>query len=70
MERYNFLLRTSITFINVKNMYIFYITNDILKSRKSETELFPNTIFYFSLLIRVKEVRGVLGVLQKLIIKG
>ena len=32
--------------------------------------LLPDTISFFSLFIRVKEGGGVLGVLQKLIIKG
>ena len=32
--------------------------------------LFPDTISFFSLFIRVKEGRGVLGVLRKLIIRG
>lgn len=33
-------------------------------------KLFPDTISFFSLFIGVKDGRGVLGVLQKLVIKG
>lgn len=40
------------------------------KENQRKVVLFPDTISFFSLFIGVKEGRGVLGVLRKLIIKG